>query len=146
MVVSTERHASQARVETLKAGGNAIDAAVATAFTMAVSYPSCGNICGEGFMLYHGKDVHEAVCSKRIHHGWMPDYTIIEGGAAIEEALDEYKNMGHKVFDCDTCRELGVEYSPPSLGTAMCIQIDWENQVFYGAANPRSGDPSAFPV
>ena len=56
IVVSTERHASSAGVEILKAGGNAIDAAVATAFTMAVSYPSCGNICGDGFMLYHGAD------------------------------------------------------------------------------------------
>jgi len=56
LVVSTEHHASNAGVETLRAGGNAIDAAVATAFTMAVSYPSCGNICGDGFMLYHGAD------------------------------------------------------------------------------------------
>jgi len=56
MVVSTERHGSMAGVEILKAGGNTIDAAVATAFTMAVTYPPCGNICGDGFMLYHGAD------------------------------------------------------------------------------------------
>ena len=56
LLVSTERHASNAGVDVLRAGGNAIDAAVATAFTMAVSYPSCGNICGDGFMLYHGAD------------------------------------------------------------------------------------------
>ncbi len=52
LVVSTERHASTAGVEALKAGGNAMDATVATAFAMAVSYPSCG----DGFMLYHGAE------------------------------------------------------------------------------------------
>ena len=56
MVVSTESLASTAGVKALKAGGNAIDAAGATAFTMAVSYPSCGNICGDGFMLHHEAD------------------------------------------------------------------------------------------
>jgi len=56
MVVSTDHYASIAGIEILRKNGNAIDAAVATAFSMAVSYPSCGNICGDGFMLYHGAD------------------------------------------------------------------------------------------
>jgi gamma-glutamyltranspeptidase/glutathione hydrolase len=56
MVVSTNRFASQAGLEILKKGGNAIDAAIATAFAMAVTYPSCGNIGGEGFLLYYGHD------------------------------------------------------------------------------------------
>lgn len=50
MVVSEERLASEAGAKMLREGGNAIDAAVATAYTLAVVSPCCGNIGGGGFM------------------------------------------------------------------------------------------------
>jgi len=51
MVVSRERHATQAGVKVLESGGNAVDAAVAVGFALAVTHPSAGNIGGGGFML-----------------------------------------------------------------------------------------------
>ena len=53
MVVSTSRQASIAGIEILKKGGNAIDAACATGFVLAVTSSSNGNIGGGGFMVVH---------------------------------------------------------------------------------------------
>jgi gamma-glutamyltranspeptidase/glutathione hydrolase len=51
MVVTRERHATEAGVQVLKSGGNAIDAAVTVGLALAVTHPSAGNIGGGGFML-----------------------------------------------------------------------------------------------
>jgi gamma-glutamyltranspeptidase/glutathione hydrolase len=52
MVVSASKISSQTGVDILQQGGNAIDAAIATAFSLAVTHPTAGNIGGGGFMVF----------------------------------------------------------------------------------------------
>jgi gamma-glutamyltranspeptidase/glutathione hydrolase len=84
MVVTIHHDASDAGLEILKAGGNAVDAAVAVGFALAVVYPQAGNIGGGGFMLI------------RMHDGraHFIDYREKAPAAATADMyLDEQKNV-----------------------------------------------------
>lgn len=61
MVVTGQELATQAGLEVLQRGGNAVDAAVAIGFTMAATLPEAGNIGGGGFMLIHSAKTGEVV-------------------------------------------------------------------------------------
>ncbi len=62
VVVSDSRIASEIGRDVLLDGGNAVDAAVATAFALAVSWPEAGNIGGGGFMLVRPANGKNSVC------------------------------------------------------------------------------------
>src|SRR5689334_21267127 len=65
MVVSAHRLASEVGVHILEVGGNAVDAAVAVGYALAVVDPCCGNIGGGGFMTIHLADGRKTVINFR---------------------------------------------------------------------------------
>jgi gamma-glutamyltranspeptidase/glutathione hydrolase len=86
MVVSRSTLASQAGIDILQSGGNAIDAAVATGFALAVTYPSAGNLGGGGFAVIQ---LHDGTVITLDHRETAPslaskDMYLDENGAIIQ--------------------------------------------------------------
>src|SRR5581483_10078513 len=65
MVVTAQHEASEVGLRILRAGGNAVDAAVAVGYALAVVDPCCGNIGGGGFMLIRLADGRRTVVNFR---------------------------------------------------------------------------------
>ncbi len=97
MVVTADSLASKTGVAILKKGGNAVDAAVAVAFTLAVTYPNAGNIGGGGFMLIRTPDNKVFALDYREKAPLKADRNMYldENGNVIPEAsLIGYKACG----------------------------------------------------
>lgn len=89
MVVSVSPPGSQAGLAVLRRGGNAVDAAVATAFALAVTWPEAGNIGGGGFMMVYPGPGTEPVCVE--YRETAP------AGAAPDLLAHDRRMDGHKV-------------------------------------------------
>lgn len=87
MVVSAHPLASQVGADIMRKGGNAIDAAIATQFALAVVYPVAGNIGGGGFMVvrFHDGSVDALDYREKAPAAAHPDMYLAETGAAIPE-------------------------------------------------------------
>ena len=104
MVVSASGHASRIGAQVLRDGGNAVDASVAVALALAVTWPEAGNLGGGGFMLICPPDGREPVCI---------DYRETAPAAAIEEmyAPDESTLTHRAVGVPGTVRGLAVAHA-----------------------------------
>ncbi len=97
MVASVHELASQAGVDIMKQGGNAVDAAVATGFALAVVHPQAGNIGGGGFMLirlsngkFHFLDYREKAPAAATRNMYLdPQGNVIPGASLVG-----YKSIG----------------------------------------------------
>jgi gamma-glutamyltranspeptidase/glutathione hydrolase len=97
MVVSVHELASHAGVEIMQSGGNAIDAAVATGFALAVIHPPAGNIGGGGFMLIRMVDgkTHFLDYREKAPAAATRDMYLDSHGNVIENASEiGYKSIG----------------------------------------------------
>ncbi|WEK18820.1 MAG: gamma-glutamyltransferase [Candidatus Pedobacter colombiensis] len=97
MVVSANEKASQVGLNILKKGGNAIDAAVAVQFALAVVYPNAGNIGGGGFMVYRSAsaeintlDFREKAPEKASRDMYLDS----EGNPVVDKSLDGHLASG----------------------------------------------------
>jgi gamma-glutamyltranspeptidase/glutathione hydrolase len=97
MVVTVHHLATDAGVEILKQGGNAVDAAVAVGFALAVVHPVAGNIGGGGFMLIHqhaGKNVFIDYREKAPLAATPDMYLDAKGNVIPDASIVGYKAIG----------------------------------------------------
>src|SRR5271155_5426588 len=97
IVVSVHELASRAGVEIMQAGGNAVDAAVATGFALAVVHPAAGNLGGGGFMLIRmaGGETHFLDYREKAPAAAKPDMYLDAQGNVIEGATEiGYRSIG----------------------------------------------------
>jgi gamma-glutamyltranspeptidase/glutathione hydrolase len=110
MVVSAQHLATMAGVRMLKAGGNAIDAAVAVGYAEAVVHPCCGNIGGGGFMTIHLKDGRNVFLNFREKAPARATPTMFQdahGNVVPNRSTDSYLGVGvpGSVMGFDTALE-----------------------------------------
>lgn len=91
-VASPDRYGAEVAANVLQSGGNAVDAAIATAFTLAVTYPEAGNIGGGGFMTlwFNGKAYFLDYREKAPAHAYRDMYLNNEG-----DVIEDLSLIGH---------------------------------------------------
>lgn len=97
MVVTAQHLASQAGLDILQQGGNAVDAAVAVGYALAVTLPSAGNIGGGGFMLVHledGRDIFINFREKASLNATKDMYLDADGNVVSGASTQTYLGVG----------------------------------------------------
>ncbi len=97
MVASVHKLASQTGAEIMQAGGNAVDAAVATGFALAVVHPQAGNLGGGGFLLFRtaGGEVHFIDFREKAPAAATENmYLDAQGNVINDLSLIGYKSIG----------------------------------------------------
>jgi gamma-glutamyltranspeptidase/glutathione hydrolase len=97
MVVSASKNASEVGLNILKKGGNAVDAAVAVQFALAVVYPNAGNIGGGGFMVYRSGSAETNTLDFREKAGSKASrdmYLDAAGNPVVDKSLDGHLASG----------------------------------------------------
>src|SRR3984893_728158 len=110
MVVAQEKTAARIGADVLKRGGNAVDAAVATGFAMAVTYPRAGNIGGGGFMVIHSAERHEDVAI---------DYRETAPAATTQSIFLGPDGKPDTAKSRDSALGIGVPGTPAGLALAL---------------------------
>ena len=93
MVVSAHPLASKVGADIMKKGGNAVDAAIAVQFALAVTYPVAGNIGGGGFMVARFKDGSTAALDYREKAPAAASTNMYIGETG--EAISDLSKKGH---------------------------------------------------
>ncbi len=119
MVVSREPHATDAGVAVLQSGGNAVDAAVAIGFALAVTHPSAGNIGGGGFMLIRLADGRSTFLDfrERAPSRATRDMYLGPGGKPTRDSLAGWRAPGVP----GTVR--GLEYAAKKYGRKPWAEV-----------------------
>src|SRR5271169_958662 len=120
MVVSVQPDASDAGVEVMKAGGNAVDAAVAVGFALAVSHPQAGNIGGGGFMLFRRPDgeVHFVDYREKAPSKATADMYLDKNGNVIKDM----STLGYKAIAVPGS-VAGLAYAEKHWGKLSLAQV-----------------------
>ena len=136
MVVSSHYLGSMVGNDILQQGGNAVDAAVATAFALAVTLPSAGNIGGGGFLVYHGAD------------GEITSFNFREKAplAATETMFLNDRGEIHQNSNHDGALSVGVPGTVAGLVLAheRLGTMDWEDLVAPAVKLAEEGFPSTY--
>jgi gamma-glutamyltranspeptidase/glutathione hydrolase len=130
MVVSEHPLASEAGRDVLAAGGNAVDAAIATGFALAVTHPAAGNIGGGGFMVIRFPDGHTTAL----------DFREMAPAAAHAEMFVEDGEYSSRVHH-DSHIAVGVPGTVAGLDTAHRLygSLNWERLVYPAVALADDG-------
>jgi gamma-glutamyltranspeptidase/glutathione hydrolase len=112
MVVAQEARAARIGVAMLERGGNAVDAAVATGFALAVTYPRAGNIGGGGYMVIHFGD------SRRGPRNIAIDYRETAPAAATRDMFLDEKGNADARKSRDSALAIGVPGTVAGLALA----------------------------